>query len=45
MRQETTILRVEGRWDIHVEGYGSSEEGGAQAWAIGEVLERVGERG
>ena len=43
LRQETTILRVEGRWDIHVEGYGSSGEGGAQAWAIGEVLEMVGE--
>lgn len=27
LRQETTILRVEGRRDIHVEGYGSSEEG------------------
>jgi len=43
LRQETTILRVEGRRDIHVEGYGSSGEGGARAWAVGEVLERVGE--
>ena len=43
LRQETRILRVEGRRDVHVEGYGSSGEGGARAWAIGDVLERVGE--
>lgn len=43
LRQETTILRIEEPRDIHVEGYGSSGEGGAQAWAIGEVLEWVGE--
>lgn len=28
LRQRTAILRVEGRRDIHVEGYGSSGEGG-----------------
>lgn len=44
LRQETTILPVEGRWDIHVEGYGSSGEGGAHAWAVGKVLERVWRR-
>jgi len=35
LRQEATILRVKGRRDIHVEGYGSSGEGGTQAWAVG----------
>lgn len=34
LRQETAIRGVEGRRDIHVEGYGSSGEGGARAWAI-----------
>lgn len=42
LRQETAILGVAGRRDIHVEGYGSSGEEGAQAWAIGEELEWVG---
>lgn len=38
LRQETTILRIEEPRDIHVEWYGSSGEGGARAWAVGEVL-------
>lgn len=42
LRQETAILGVAGRRDVHVEGYGSSGEEGAQAWAIGEELERIG---